>query len=150
MRCSEEYHEISPYEFKLLALAFKFLSELAAFVQHQLMTQPSLSSVQLGSTTCLALTIQFSESAITFCGVYNLHTVTVHTDTSPGTREWLIVNTSLRVFQYQPFTIIRFCMSTSYLEIRAVLCTVLFRHENSKNERQKVLTSTVTSLLWCT
>jgi len=72
--------------------------------------------------------------------------------TSPGRHIRVPVNTSLQVFQWRPFTIIRVLYtSTSYLEIGAVFVysSYIFCHENSKNGRQTVLTSIVTSLMWC-
>jgi len=57
--------------------------------------------------------------------ILNLGRVHVDTSMTPVSRAWVMVNTSLHVFQYQPFTIIRVVHTcTSYIEMRAVLCTV--------------------------
>jgi len=52
-----------------------------------------------------------------------IHLGCVYTDTStsPATRVWVTVNTSLHVFQQQPFAVIQVLhTSTNYLEIQAV------------------------------
>jgi len=58
-----------------MLLAFQLLTELAALIQYQLMAHAHLGGFQLGTPTCFPLTIQFSQSSVTFGCIYNLHAV---------------------------------------------------------------------------